>query len=69
MSLKSIQSEDFKMDEDFEGYKDYKKLIDPDKLIGITYNFDTMKLAIDTLFRKWYENDQEVSRYEYALIQ
>lgn len=52
MSLKSIQSEDFKMDEDFEGYKDYKKLIDPDKLIGITYNFDTMKLAIDTLFRK-----------------
>lgn len=52
MSRASSTKEDFKEEEvDYTGYRKYKKLINPDKLMGISYNFDPMKLAIDTLFK------------------
>jgi hypothetical protein len=50
-------SEDEK-EEDYEGYKQYKQFINPDKLIDISYSFAPIKLAIDTLFRKCYDNEQ-----------
>ena len=50
-------TEDMK-EETYEGYKSYRKNISLDSLVGISYNFDSMKVAIDTLFRKCYENEQ-----------
>ena len=48
--IQSRLAEDFK-ENDFDGYKEYRKEIDPDKLLNMSYNFDPMKLAIDTLFK------------------
>jgi hypothetical protein len=62
MSESEIEAEHSKSDEskleDYEGYKEYKKKINPEKLFKIEYNFDPVKLAIDTLFQKCYENEQ-----------
>ena len=44
--------EDFKDEEDFDGYKAYRRQFPPDKLMSFGFDFDPMKLAIDTLFRK-----------------
>lgn len=44
------EEEESKLD-DFDGYREYRRTINPDKLIGLTYNFDIMKFAIDTLFK------------------
>lgn len=62
MSESDIEIENSKSDEskleDYEGYKEYKRKINPEKLFKIEYNFDPVKLAIDTLFQKCYENEQ-----------
>lgn len=60
MSTPGSVHEDFKEEPSYEGYKDYRQKIDPDKLVVMNYNFDHMKLAVDTLFRKWFENQQQI---------
>lgn len=49
--------ENEKMQEDFDGYREYRRRVDLNKLVTFQLSYDPIVMAIDDLYEKLFDNN------------